>query len=266
MGVAIVDKDVSLVSSINGIAKGSIDSVIDVTGWSGPSIVTDNLFMELDASDYTSGLWLDRTVNGNNATIDGATWSSANGGVFILDGVNDSITIPSNTTLDFSTTSFKTIQMWVNFSNIPSSTSYLLFGKGSSSTTDGYSLGLVSISEFTFVRRTSPSGVSGSNSVGASILSNTWYLITFAAQVTTAPGSAKIYKNTSQVGFGDSYGKNTFTGDSTPLTLGYAPTPIMSRGGTYLDGKIGACYFYTKELSLAEITQNFDATKSKYGL
>ena len=59
-----------------------------------PGIVTDSLFMELDASNYTSGLWSDETGNGNNATINGATWSSNDGGIFDLDGINDTISIP----------------------------------------------------------------------------------------------------------------------------------------------------------------------------
>ena len=37
-------------------------------------------------------------------------------------------------------------------------------------------------------------------------------------------------------------------------------------GSLYLNGKIGACYFYTKGLNSSEISQNFNATKSKYGL
>jgi hypothetical protein len=37
------------------------------------SIIADSLFMHLDASDYTTGTWNDRTANGNNATISGAT-------------------------------------------------------------------------------------------------------------------------------------------------------------------------------------------------
>lgn len=237
-------------------------------GSTSQSIIVDGLFMELDASDYTSGLWLDRTANGNNATIDGATWSSTDGGVFILDGVDDKITVPYAPNFNMSTTSFKTIQMWVNFDNIPSSGGYLLFGKGSQSINAGYNIFLIFSSELSFARRSSTGGSSGSFSVGASISSNNWYLITFAAQVTTAPDSIKIYKNTSQVGFGggDNYGTNAYTGDSTPLTLGYAPTPIIGRNATYLPGKIGACYFYTKELSTDEITTNYNNTKSRYGL
>lgn len=37
MGVAIVDKDVSLISSVNSIATTSIDNIGGVTGWAGNS-------------------------------------------------------------------------------------------------------------------------------------------------------------------------------------------------------------------------------------
>ena len=45
--------------------------------------------------------------------------------------------------------------------------------------------------------------------------------------------------------------------------LGYIGAGVSS---PYLNGKIGACYFYTKGLNSSEITQNFNATKSRYGL
>jgi hypothetical protein len=45
--------------------------------------------------------------------------------------------------------------------------------------------------------------------------------------------------------------------------LGYIGPGVAS---AFLNGKIGAAYFYTKGLSVSEITDNFNATKSKYGL
>jgi hypothetical protein len=43
--------------------------------------------------------WIDLTGNGNNGTlVNGATYSSANGGVIALDGVNDYIDVPINLT------------------------------------------------------------------------------------------------------------------------------------------------------------------------
>lgn len=75
------------------------------------AILTDGLFMELDASDYTSGTWNDRTVNANNATINGATWLATDGGIFDLDGINDNIQIPHKSSLSLTSASQRTIQV-----------------------------------------------------------------------------------------------------------------------------------------------------------
>jgi hypothetical protein len=55
--------------------------------------------MELDASNYASGTWTDETGNGNNATVNGATWLSTDGGIFDFDGSNDNISIPHNSSI-----------------------------------------------------------------------------------------------------------------------------------------------------------------------
>ena len=107
----------------------------------GVSIVTDSLFMHLDASDYTTGTWNDRTANANNATINGATWSSTDGGIFDLDGTNDTISIPHKSSLSLITGGQRTIQVWVKFDTLPSlnTEGQPVFGKLSSNFNfDGY--------------------------------------------------------------------------------------------------------------------------------
>ena len=51
--------------------------------------------------------------------------------------------------------------------------------------------------------------------------------------------------------------------EANPLYLGWIGSGV---GALYLDGKIGAAYFYDAGLSLADVTANFNATKSRYGL
>ena len=82
------------ISLINTNNSGRVSLATNTAAASVSGLVSDNLFMHLDASDYTSGPWLDRTINGNNATISGSTWLSDNGGIFDFDGVNDAISIP----------------------------------------------------------------------------------------------------------------------------------------------------------------------------
>jgi hypothetical protein len=60
-----------------------------------PKIVTDGLVLYLDAANsksYVSGstTWSDLSRGGNNGTLtNGPTYSSAKGGIIILDGSND---------------------------------------------------------------------------------------------------------------------------------------------------------------------------------
>jgi hypothetical protein len=66
----------------------------------GPNTVTDGLVLYLDAANtksYVSGssTWIDLSRGGSNGTLtNGPTFSSGNGGNIVFDGVNDSIIIP----------------------------------------------------------------------------------------------------------------------------------------------------------------------------
>ena len=228
------------------------------------SIVTDSLFMELDASSYTTGTWSDETGNGNNATINGATWQATDGGIFDLDGINDTISIPHNSSLSLSTTQQRTIQVWVKFDSLPAlnTQGQPVFGKLSSSFSfDGYWGGLYSNGGNTRVVTNGTSIQKTTDSTSTPISINTWYLYTFISQITSTSNTTKVYINTTEVS-SNAHGSDTYT-ESNTLYLGFIGIGVSS---PYLDGKIGACYFYTKGLSAAEVTQNFNATKSKYGL
>ena len=239
--------------------SGSIEPTPSPT----PSIVTDSLFVELDASNYTSGLWTDESGNGNNATINGATWLSTDGGIFDLDGINDNISIAHTANLSLNTTTQRTIQVWVKFDTLPALNmqGQPVFGKlSSASGFDGYWGGLYSNTAKT---RCVTNGT-GTQKVSDSTLNvsiNTWYLYTFISQITSTANTTKVYINTTEY-ISTAHGADTYS-ESNPLYLGYIGAGV---GSPYLDGKIGACYFYTKGLSLAEITTNYDATKAKYGL
>ena len=228
------------------------------------SIVTDSLFMHLDASDYSSGTWNDKTANGNNATINGATWTDTDGGIFDLDGVNDTISIPHKSQLSLTTTGQKTIQVWVKFDNLPPSNTQgqPVFGKLSSGFAfDGYWGGLFSNTGNVRVVTNGNAVQRITNSTSNPVSINTWYLYTFISQIASTANTTKAYINETEV-LSTAHGSDTIS-ESNTLHLGYIGTGVSS---PYLNGKIGACYFYTKGLSVSEISTNFNATKSKYGL
>ena len=227
------------------------------------SFVTDSLFMKLDATNYISGTWSDESGNNNNATINGATWLSTDGGIFDLDGTDDTISINHVSGLSLNTSTQKTIQVWVKLDALPpTTTQYPVFGKLSSSFGfDGYWGGIYSntgqwraVTNGSIQQRITTSGATA-----ASI--NTWYLFTFISQITGATNSTKMYINTTLVG-ATAHGSDSYS-ESNPLYLGYIGSGV---GSYYLNGKIGACYFYTKGLSDQEIIDNYNSTKSKYGL
>ena len=66
-----------------------------------PSIVTDNLVLNLDAGDSNSysgsgTTWTDLSGEGNHATlVNGPTYSSNDGGYLSFDGSNDHATLPA---------------------------------------------------------------------------------------------------------------------------------------------------------------------------
>jgi hypothetical protein len=70
-----------------------------------PKIITDGLVLYLDAANpksYVSGstTWGDLSRGGNNGTlVNGPTFSSANGGSIVFDGVNDYINCGTNSSL-----------------------------------------------------------------------------------------------------------------------------------------------------------------------
>lgn len=234
-----------------------------ITPSSAGGIITSNLVMELEGSSYTSGTWTDESGNGNNATINGATWSSTDGGIFDLDGLNDTISIAHNSNLSLTTTGQRTIQVWVKFDTLPAlnTQGQPVFGKLSSSFSfDGYWGGLYSntanvrcVTNGASIQRVSTSTLT--------VTTGTWYLYTFISQITSTSNTTKVYINETEY-ITTAHGSDTIS-ETNPLYLGFIGTGVSS---PYLDGKIGACYFYTTGLSAANISTNFNATKSRYGL
>jgi hypothetical protein len=68
MGVAILNKDVSLISSITGKAKAIIANVGGITGWTGVD-VTPNAVNWTDVSGGTSGQTNEQTISGISTSI-----------------------------------------------------------------------------------------------------------------------------------------------------------------------------------------------------
>lgn len=215
-----------------------------------PKIVTNNLVLCLDAANSKSypgsgTVWTDLSGNGNHGTLtNGPTFSSDNKGSIVFDGVNDYISIPSN--YSWRMISSSTICFW---SNLSSSAGYTIaYNKGG---WEGY---LLTAKSATY------SGQAGSNDFdySGSATLNTWYFSTFV--VNRESGFYYFYRNGTLL----SSGAITHPGQPSQGIL-----YIGARGGVpdnFASMKFSTLGFYTKALSAAEIKQNFEATRGRYGI
>jgi len=221
--------------------------------WPGlvPSIVTDGLVLHLDAGDSASypgsgTTWTDLSGNGNNGTISGATYDSANGGSFTFDGNNDYVS--------FSPTS-------ANLNLFPITLSFW-------ATPGGEVINKYIVSSFNGYRVSfNTNGINGyyfrSNSSYTNNYNNSYgsgTVGTFSNGVMIVDASGvKFYLN------GLLVGSNTWNGSSGATTTS-ANLQLALYYNFYRNGNIAQVSIYNKALTPSEVTQNFDALKGRYGL
>ena len=230
-------------------------------------IIEDNLVYAIDAENYTSyrtDLALNEVwdLSGNLKTgtlINGPTYNSDGGGCFIFDGASTYIDV-ADTLSDFSfiqNTGVYTITVWVR-NNFPTTPMTILGNNSQLTTAKGFYMGTDSAGNIgMFITR----GASG-QFVGEHkeiMFSNTnWTCITAVGNGT----GNTFYKNGVQVGSIDNF--STFsTGDSSSnLGIGRANDAEVN----FWDGKISTVLIYSDTQSAAEVLQNYNATKGKFGL
>jgi hypothetical protein len=217
-------------------------------------LVTDGLVLNLDAGDprsYPSSgtTWTDLSGNGNNGTlVNGPTYSNADGGGLVFDGTNDYITLPSNTSL---APSQVTIEAWVLHTNSSQVTSFV--GGYGDTGNQGYWLG-TNNSYWTF-----SIGAGGSNYY--QLAGPTYSSNTIVHLVGTFDGSImRFYTNgvlSSTYGLSGNIqysGVTPYIGQTTGLST-----------NRYWTGKIFNYKIYNRPLSAAEVAQNYDALRVRYG-
>lgn len=228
-------------------------------------LVTTDLVFHIDPADSSSypgsGTTIYDLVGSTNGTLQGNASVDSNGHL-ILDGVNDCInfgTISTSVPAALYNTSWS-ISAWCY--NDDSGESFQYFW--SQWSTGGIVPG---INRFDFLRSTGSDSlafridVSGSAiQVGASgqFPASSWQYVTANFDDTT--NTLSLYRNTSFLTSGTS--QNT-ANVSKSFRIG---SNGSSSGSAEWNGKLGAFHVYDRELSTAEITQNYNATKATYGL
>jgi len=218
----------------------------------GGRIVTNGLVLSLDAADqnsYVSGstTWNDLSGNGNNGTlVNGPTFSSANGGTIVFDGVDDYVDIGIKSTLQPQSLS---VSLWFKVSSYPVSNAQIVRSRG-------YGWGIqLNGSLLSSVLYTSTSNQI--NSSGTVIPLNIYNHCLF----TYSNSTFCMYLNGVQI----------YTTTSPTNTIYYSGGYIAigrdaDFSGAYFNGNVSNAQIYNRALSAAEVLQNYTALKSRFNL
>lgn len=227
---------------------------------SGPKFVTDGLVLCLDAANprsYISGatVWNDLTYNISGGTLtNGPTFSSANGGSIVFDGVDDYI---SDTTLNITSFPF-TINAYFKTSNTDSIFRDIFSTANYSDINEFINLQIDSNHRLALGVRTisflNQNTVISSNSYN----DGNWHMVT---------GIAQSYGNITLFVDGYFIDNSTSTSYSFP-SLNNQTIGALRRtsNSNFFPGNIASVQIYNRVLSAQEVLQNYNATKSRFGL
>ena len=234
-----------------------------------PKIITDGLVLCLDAANPKSyggsgTTWTDLSGRGNTGTlVNGVGYNSANKGSLSFDGANDYVNLGTPPILNGVRVPL-TIIGWAKANTfatggVTSRIIYSVYGY-----TGGFNSRLYSMIRIDFgVLKyfTSDSG-SGFQSVGTFTPSlNVWNFYAVVVSGSLSSPTVQIFLNNSSQSF--SLGALT----STPaLDVNFRIGGAESNFNEYWNGNISQVSIYNRALSAAEVKQNYNATKSRYGL
>lgn len=228
----------------------------NVTG--GENIITDQLFLNLDAANYTSGTWKDSSGNGHNATLGSGTNaptfnSNDFGGYFDFDGANDFMSLP---TLAIAGNEL-TFSVW-NFGIVSQLSSIIFLGDtGQSEGGRILQIHLPHSGNNVYFDK----GWDGSaydriykNATDAEFKG--WHHWAFTANAST--GSMKIYLDGTLWHSGTGKTKTFTNVNGNVRNIG------ENHQGYHHRGYISNLQIYKKELSQAEVIHNFDAMRGRF--
>jgi hypothetical protein len=228
-----------------------------MAGTVAPNMVTDGLVLYLDAANsksYISGstTWVDIASRNNGTLVNGPTYSSANGGSIVFDGINDYVETTNN--INISGTQPRTMESWVY---ITQNAGKNIMGMGGNLNgtlfdtitwfTSGY---LRVIGHYYGVGFDTASTLPARNTLNI----NQWNQVVHTYDGTTV----SIYTN-GVYSNGGNFVLNTLNTNVRVGAGNYGPF-------NYLNGRCSNYKIYNRALSATEILQNYNATKTRFGL
>ena len=236
----------------------------------GPDIIQNGLVLALDASDRnsypgTGTSWTDLSGNGNTGTLtNGPTFNTGSLGSIVFDGTNDNVTTTTN--FGSNPLPIHTISIWFRTSTANGAK---IIGVENQQTGQGSTIadrhlnvgtdGKLYYGVYDTTNRIVTSSMT--------VTDNTWRN---ATAVATGANSISLYINGSlnATGIGNGYASYT---TSYIRIASYALSPPNASGWVnalngYFSGSLAQALVYNRALSATEILQNYNATRTKFGL
>jgi hypothetical protein len=218
-----------------------------------PKIVTDGLVLYLDAANAKSfttanNTWFDISKSGYSGSLIGATFSSLNGGGIVFDGIDDILNISDENILSYSGSG--TIDFVYKVNSVPPGDYKNVWGFSNSlfqyENNGGFML---------FVWRYDDLTYAGA-STGIPYTDLNTYHITCTYTTDIGSSTFKVYKN----------GLLMDSKVVSKTLISSSKSPFSLAGNSHQNCNIYNLKIYNKELSSTQVLQNFNATKSRFGL
>ena len=215
-------------------------------------IVTTNLSMFLDAGNASSypgsgTAWTDLSGNSRNGTLtNGPTYTSADGGAIVFDGVNDFVQCSGSLTATAAT-----FVIWIRRNGPQDDFDGIIYSRSATAT---------GISFFGITNKISYTWNNAANTYtwdsGLVIPDLTWCMV--AVSVTSTAATAYLCQSS-----GITSATNTVSHAST--TLDDIKIGQDDLGGRFFNGNIAIAQLYNIALSAEQVAQNFAADRARFG-
>jgi hypothetical protein len=223
----------------------------------GASIVRDGLVLHLDAANpksYTSGTtWFDLSGNNNGTLVNGVGYSTDNKGAMVFDGSNDRIMLsrisPQGESLNWTTNS------WVKYNSTGYTSWMIVIDQANYNLAKNYMMWLSSDSPGNGKLLATYDGNWQYGTIR--MLPNVWYNIT----LTRVTNTVKFYIN-GNFDVQRTFNNNISSNANGDIGIG----GHTSNSGYPFNGFISNARIYNRALTTAEIKQNFEATRGRYGI
>lgn len=251
------------VDEVNKVAAGDVDQINTADAPSTTTYVQTDLIFDLDAGNSSSysgsgSTWFDLTANNYDFTlVNTPTYSTSDGGYFEFDGMTEYMT---NGTFNMADTSAFSFDCWVRPDN--SSADRSILGQWHN-TASGFGPGILYLDNgdgavgYDWIIRKTGGSTSRIGTTTANGTVGAWNHVV----ATFTSTKIQLYVNNSLIG-STSTGDTIVNGTNDGLGIG----ADRDTGGRYMDGRISIIRAYSKELTAAEVSQNYNAIKGRYGL